>query len=100
VAIKPERERFVDGVGYREIAEAFNAIHSDIKLLDRAWQAAGSAERQSFAKQYRDEIMALAATAPERPANEVLAVTKQDGGDPLAIPTFLRRATAAAGKGA
>jgi hypothetical protein len=84
-ATKIERKMFVDGVGWREIAEAFNAIHAEINLLERAWQAAGPAERQSFAKRYLDEITALAAAAPERPASAAWY------GDPLAIPTFLRR---------
>jgi hypothetical protein len=45
----------------------------------------GTSGAQSFAKQYLDEITALAAAAPEQSASAAW------DGDPLAIPTFLRR---------
>jgi hypothetical protein len=92
MATKQEREKFVDGVGWREFAEAFNAVLPGIKLLDRAWQAAGPAERRAFAEERHDEIGSLSkppepAIASNRSANAMPA--KDD--DPLAIPTFLKR---------
>jgi hypothetical protein len=91
MANKQDRIKFISAVGGHEILDALKAVAPGFDLLDWAWKAAGPAERQSFAKQYYDEITALAAAAPEQSTNAVLAVTKQDGGDPLAIPTFLQR---------
>jgi hypothetical protein len=91
MADKLDRVRFVSAVGGHEILDVLKLIAPGFDVLGWAWKATGPAERQSFAEQYHNEIMALAAAPPERSTDAVLGVPKQVGGDLLAIPTFLQR---------
>jgi hypothetical protein len=95
MATKAEREKFVSGVGWREIAQAFDAIVPGFELLNRVWNAAKEEDLVAFAKERRNEISTLAkapapATTSERTENAMPADANPDD-DPLAIPTFLRR---------
>jgi len=96
-----QQVHFISGVGVDPIETALKAIKPTCQLmsgvaeLDRAWKAAKQPERQAFAREHRDEIIALSetpalVTAAGRSADAMRADSSPDN-DPLAIPTFLRR---------
>ena len=96
-----QQVHFMNGIGVDAIETVLKAIKPTCQLmsgvaeLDRAWKAAKQPERQAFAREHRDEIIALSetselVTAAGRSADAMRADTSPDD-DPLAIPTFLRR---------
>jgi len=96
-----QQVHFMNGIGVDAIETVLKAIKPTCQLmsgvaeLDRAWKAAKQPERQAFAREHRDEIIALSetselVTAAGRSADAMRADTSPDN-DPLAIPTLLRR---------
>jgi hypothetical protein len=100
MATKLDRGKFVSAIGGREILEALKSIEPGFDILEWVWRTVGQAEREEFAKEHYEEIHRLA-NAPS-PAIAVEPLFNPDDGrsfgelkpdnDPLAIPTFLRRA--------
>jgi hypothetical protein len=79
-----QQVRFMNGVGVAAIETVLKAIKPTCPLmsegaeLDRAWKSTKQSERQAFAREHRDEIIALAeapvlATDAERSVNAMRA---------------------------
>jgi len=75
MATKPERVKFVDGVGAREIVEAFKEIKPGFDILDTVWKLVAQSERQSFLRAHYQEISAGTIAVGIQPS-EIPSVTK------------------------
>jgi hypothetical protein len=75
MATKPERVKFVAGVGAREIVETLKEIKPGFDILDRVWNLVGQSERQSFLRAHYEEISAGTVAIGIQPS-EIPAVTK------------------------
>jgi len=60
MATKPERVKFLNGVGWPEIVDALKGNEPALDLLNMAWEATGDSEQQAFAKARLEELNSLA----------------------------------------
>jgi hypothetical protein len=75
-APKSERAKFADAVGMHEYVDAFKMKTPGFDVLSWAWKVSGHPERQSFAKEHREEINALASLGTPLAANRSEAPTE------------------------
>jgi hypothetical protein len=95
-ASKPARAIFADAVGMHEFLDAYKMQNPRFEVLTWAWKVSGQAERQSFAKEHRDEINALASPGTPLVADgsktpDATPSELRPDEDPLDIPPCLRR---------